>query len=521
MSKLFPRIPYFTDETPISWASRQAAFHTGGCVWSFLSDLGVPAWDLTRGVPVAVERLCIVAGQDSEIVLSNAIIVLAKRQYSLRGNAFSAEFTTGAVTRYCPLCLQEDAKDGENSAVHRRHRTLWRLAPYRTCPKHKLPLSSSSAGLWNDKLHELQKMASQISEQAVLAGDRNRREPSPLQNYVAARLEGVPGPEWLDRQGIEQACRAAEMFGVLLKFGANQMAADMTDDMRDAAERAAWPVLQQGPNAVREVLAEHLKRSGTKRGQPSPRLAFGMLYRWLSASRSSKEHGPIRDIVRQTIIEHVALNPGQMLLGEAVKTPRFSSMSSIAKAAGIHRTTLEGLLRDAVGLTTESHADDSAEPVLVDYENAMSLLRNTDHAVPVTKVPELLNASRPLVTALIDLGYLTRVQTEGQIRSKIGKSIDGRSIQKMLEKLSGLGEVVEDPPSAFVNLAKAAEKSRVSMRVILQMVLGPQLLEVRRLGGEKGFTSILVSPAEITELVYRLRRKARGGECISATASAL
>ena len=38
MRPLFPVLPFASDETPLSWAARQAAFHTGGRLAPFLND---------------------------------------------------------------------------------------------------------------------------------------------------------------------------------------------------------------------------------------------------------------------------------------------------------------------------------------------------------------------------------------------------------------------------------------------------------------------------------------------------
>lgn len=70
MSALFPQIQFHNDETSMSWAARQAAFHTGGRVVPFLNDLKIPVFDLARGKKEAIERLCAIAGQDPTPVLA-------------------------------------------------------------------------------------------------------------------------------------------------------------------------------------------------------------------------------------------------------------------------------------------------------------------------------------------------------------------------------------------------------------------------------------------------------------------
>ncbi|ABG33491.1 hypothetical protein CEP88_09475 [Roseobacter denitrificans] len=496
MNALFPKIAFHTGETPMSWASRQAAFHTGGRVVPFLNDLGIPIADLARGKRDAVERLCVKAGEDPAEVIRNSIVPVEHRRFKLCGEEFSAEFTTGPVTRLCPLCIAEDIGSCEHPDEAMRHRVQWRLAPYRTCPKHNLPMSDIRMGTWSDMLHELQAMPEAIAEQLEVAKTRSRREPSRLQTYVERRLAGEAGPAWLDDQGIDQVCRTGEMLGGLLYYGPGKKAADMTEDMWDAASRKGWSLLEEGPDAIRTVLAETLTCCLRQNGHPSPRSAFGMLYGWLFASRLTKDPGPIRDLVRDVIIEHVPLVPGQMLLGKAVEHPRLSSITSIAKAEGLHSKTLANVLRVA-GVIEDGEEQKSARNVVADYAKAKVLIDRAKRAVPVTQVPDMLSASRPIVAELISLGQLTRIQDHGQLQSKLGKSIDGRSVQRTLKFIEGVGPLLEEPPETHVHLAKAAEKTRVTLRAILEMLFRQFLPTVYRLKGCHGFQAVLVSPDEI------------------------
>ena len=313
----------------------------------FLNDLGIPVADLARGKNEAVEKLCAITGEDPAPVIHDSIIAVGHRRFQLCGQEFSAEFTTGVVTRFCPFCIDEDTDGCEDPRVAMHHRVRWRLAPFRTCPKHRLPMSDVRLGKWSDMIHELQAMLGAIEEQHKAAESCARRDPSPLQTYVERRLDGTAGPTWLDNQDIDQVCRAAEMLGGLALFGAEQRSADMTEDMWDAAGHAGWTLVGMGPDAIRDHLAQILKSCLRKNGHPSPRNAFGMLYGWLSASRLSKDPGPIRDIVREVIIDRVPLVPGRMLLGRTVTHPRLSSIISIAKAEGMHSTTLTNVLRVA------------------------------------------------------------------------------------------------------------------------------------------------------------------------------
>ena len=501
MATLFPKLPFVMDETPMSWAARQAAFHTGGSVASFLNDLGIPLLALARGQQVAVEALCQIAGHDPAQVLANNIEVLGNRRCRLRGHTFAAMFTTGAVTRFCPLCLEDDRDRVADYQVVIRHRLHWRLSPVRTCEVHSLPLSNVRRGRWDDMTHELQAMDDIIASERPRAQSLSQRRPSPLQTYVEERFAGAGGPVWLDGQDIDQACRTTEMLGGLATFGPDQKIADMDDDMWDLAGHAGWPLVVAGPTAIREFLADQLSFCQKENGHPSPRNAFGMLYGWLFASRQSNNPGPIREIVRETIIDTVPLVPGQMLLGEPVARPRLASIASIAKTEGLHPKTLTNVLRVA-GVIGDTAPVKGARNVVAEYEKARTLIDATKYAVPVTHVPDMLTASRPLVAALLELGHLTRIQDHEVVKSKVGKSVDGRSISKVLKFVEGQFEVVEEAPEGHVTLAKASEKCRVTLSAILELLFGNHLEDVYRMKGLNGFAALLVSPAEVLQKLH-------------------
>ncbi|WGW03945.1 TniQ family protein [Tropicibacter oceani] len=498
MGKLFPHIRFVHDETPLSWAARQAAFHTGGRLVPFLNDLQVPAIDLARGLPEAVQRLCDRAGQDPEPILENTITALGPRRYQLRGCTFSAEFTTGKDTRICPLCLSEDQHDQKRPDVAVRHRVMWRLAPVRTCGVHGVLLRDIRTGAWHDQFHELQGLGDAIAAQHEVTADE-LRQPSKLQTYVENRLAGHAGPEWMDGQDIDQAVRATEMLGGLIAFGPAQSAAAMTSRTWDEAGRAAWDVVSGGEQALLQFFEGALTASARQEGQARPRKTFGMLYSWLSASRGTKDPGPIRDVLRNAIVENTPLVPGQMLLGKPVSKPRLSNIASVAKAELMHPKTLRNVLVASGVLTAEGELGGSS--VVVDYWRARDLIDAAKHAMGFAAVAEILNTSRPVVQALLEIGVLKRVQETPVSGSKVGKAIDGRSVHKVKLFIDRGLLAVPDAPENFEHLAKAAERSRTKLKVILELMFKGHLTETFRLKEASGFASVLVRPSEVVSLM--------------------
>ncbi|WP_243614117.1 TniQ family protein [Shimia aestuarii] len=500
MAKLFPKVSFVHDETPLSWAARQAAFHKGGRLVPFLNDLRIPAIDLARGLPAAVHRLCEIAGQDPAPVVWNTISSIGARRFSLRQHEFSAEFTTGVETRICPYCLAEDQYDQRRPDVATRHRLAWRLAPVRTCRRHGTLLRDARKSAWDDQLHELQAMQDIIAAELAVPEPCEPRAPSPLQTYVENRLEGHSGPIWLDGQGIDQASRAVEMVGGLIAFGPKQQAAELSQRMWDDAGRAGWGLAAGGEAKVVAFLEDTLKASTRSEGFASPRSAFGMLYAWLNSGHLSKDPGPIRALLRHVIIENTPLVPGRNVLGQPVARPKYSTLSSISKSENVHPSTLHNLLK-AAGMSPGEGGATGAGRLVVDYAKVVELLGDAKFAVPTTQVPYVLTCSRPVVSALIELGLLSRIHDHQNLQSKVGKAVDGRSINEVLDVLRDRFDEVEELPAGMEPLARCAEKSRAKLKVILELLFKGHLSNVVRLDGQVGFAAIHLDPEEIKSVL--------------------
>ena len=146
--------------------------------------------------------------------------------------------------------------------------------------------------------------------------------------------------------------------------------------------------------------------------------------------------------------------------------------------------------------------DESAEDTaVVAYREIADLVEAAKNAMPVTHVPTFLNVSRPMVAALIDLGLLTRIQDHNVLRSKIGKAIDGRSIQALLQKIKHTFPEVDDVPETHVALAKAAEKTHVQLKAILELLFAGHLKSALRFKGEHRLGAVVVDPDEIRKVI--------------------
>lgn len=258
MARLFPLLPFHSDETPRSWAARMAAFHIRGPIDTFLRDLGLDPLAFSLGEPDEVIRLCDLAGQDQQTVLRNTLVHVVRRAYRLGSEHLIDTLCRAEDLRFCPACLAEDdaaaVSAKQDSAIHRRERLAWRLKAVRCCPAHGRPLirrmrpdGTEGMGAFAGGVPETTAMLEDIARSS------ERRSASPLQTYVAGKIKGHPGPAWLDNQPLEQAIRSSEVLGAVFAFGPHAAFDNLSDSEGDVASTCGWRFTSRGEAGVRRA----------------------------------------------------------------------------------------------------------------------------------------------------------------------------------------------------------------------------------------------------------------------------
>ncbi len=346
MAHLFPFLPFNVDETPLSWATRLSALHTGGRLVPFLNDLGISYLSIIAGATDAVTRLCDATGQDPAPVLRNAVQKIGKRSYSLRGQVLSAEMLVTPDTRFCPACLVADSRSGLPVNAARYGRVSWRVKTIRTCPIHDMPLIARRLGQWDDKLSELAVIVPESNDALQgLAELAAKRSPSPLQNYVLQRIDGAKTHPWLDSLSLELATTMTEKLGAILTFGTDAKPRELSEADWDAAGVAGWAFSSRDERGVCEALALMQKRAAITRTNGIRKAdIFGMTYPWLANRRTFKDLEPVRTVFRAHYLATMTGLPDDLVFGQPIEEPKFSTPNKIATLEGVDPRTLRNVL---------------------------------------------------------------------------------------------------------------------------------------------------------------------------------
>ena len=100
--------------------------------------------------------------------------------------------------------------------------------------------------------------------------------------------------------------------------------------------RAGFPFAAGGEEGAREALSELCRRFGDSGAKGGRQAALGLIYHWLQFHRSGRAKGPVEDVVREFILDTMAVDPGTVLFGRTVPTRRRHSVASLARQMKMH-----------------------------------------------------------------------------------------------------------------------------------------------------------------------------------------
>ena len=251
---LTPQLPFHEDETPLSLASRLAAFHTSDDVGAFLRDFSIDPRELAAGKPAAIDRLAALAGADPVTVARNAVERLEGDLARCRGEIFDRRFAVRQRQRVCPKCFVDDAGGAPApDATRLRFRFAWQFAVVTVCPIHAAPLMETADGVGGGHRLCIDGDIWRALRRAADAGDVGR--PSPLQRYVLDRLDGAVVPSWLDSQRLDLAVDACAVLGAVALRGARPRVSRFTVQDRLEAHRLGFAIAGEGEAGIRRLLS--------------------------------------------------------------------------------------------------------------------------------------------------------------------------------------------------------------------------------------------------------------------------
>ncbi|MEI4488313.1 TniQ family protein [Frigidibacter sp. MR17.14] len=493
MDKLHPFLPLQGDETHLSWVSRLAAFHASTTAAVFLQDLGLTPRLFASGDEQQVRLLCEIAGEDPTRVLAQTIQGAAAAT-KLRGTALGDCVLPRATSRFCPACLLKDEMESDlppNAA--RRMRLIWRFRFTTHCPLHRLPLIERTAAS-EGSIEGIAEVVEQDADGLKLLAEASVvADPSPLQDYLVARLTtATAGHWWLDVRTVGTIYALADRLGAYLRSEVREEGSEVAQDDPDLG----WMFLRDGPVGFRRALQPVTER---RRPKNSHRALFG------SFEAVRQRHG-LRFV--DAIIDDLSVAPrhrARMIAKRELSLVH--TIDSLSREVGVASDRLMPALIAAGLLPSWADGIDEFDfgarrPVSaleMPMEASLQVAALVSDGLPVGRLAKILNADVKIVDALVD-DRLAMLETH-RIPNKVFPPCVSKSavsdLLALIEKLDAL-----DEEEGRLSLLVAAKITGESVPTLLDIAIGGACSGVvTRLKGEIGFGALRLELSAVPKLL--------------------
>jgi len=498
---LYPILPVLPDESLGSYLRRVGLFHTGREIYGFLDVI-----ELSRGAVMApkeadLDRICRLTGQSLATLQTMVSMSAGPRVRRFGRETFRSDFCIHEQTSFCPACLLEDAASDSPSGGLRVGRMSWSFEPVRTCRHHGIPLVRRRTTSYSERFQQMDEVAPGDAELVSLVAAAERRAPSVMQDYVENRLAGGRGPDWLDAQPIDEAVRTCEWIGLLLAYEPTRHFPTTTSSVLDAAGAAGFHHAARGADGICEALRTVQDRGGVRRQNSGPQATFGFFYNALQFDQKRKSFGPIREVARNYILDHFAIEAGTMLLGKEVTVPRKHTAHTLARRFSEHPRTVQGVLTLAGLLDRDATAQ--AQHHIVDAAPAEALIAKLKTALTARELMEHLNCNRMQAALLVRSGIIPRIITDPDRAQGVTKQVARDDVDAFLARLLGAARKVDSPSEGMTDIVTAAVISRWPVADIVAGIFAGLFARVECTDPGLRFKGVLVSPDEVRRMLNR------------------
>jgi hypothetical protein len=407
-----------------------------------------------------------------------------------RGELYVSRALRNPVMRGCPVCLRGDAA-GASGPAHgaMAMRGDWQLREVTLCLRHGHPL----VPLWQatdpkdrfDIGARLQGIAADILSGAL---DQPTRVPSAYDLWLDRRLEDGTDDTWLKDHPVFVVTTLCRMLGQALL----QQDAPEDDSVSGSIHAAGFDVVVAGEAAIRAALDQIAANATGALDEPGK--AFGPLYIRLNRDYLQDQgFDPFRQILRDCILDHWPLAPGEVVLGEALPQRRLHSLRTAAVETGIGAKVLEHFLIEAGAIAADDPRPQSRK--LFDAQAHAALLAEIPTLVGPIAMRTAMGATKMELIALEDAGVLTPRTRVATVKNPWRLS-DGVAL---VADLSSGALAVEGEDKDWETLLLACRRSGVDLAGLVRAIRDKRVTVGQR-AGVPGFHGIVIPKSEVDVL---------------------
>lgn len=490
-------VPFHDDETPVSATSRLARANGVDRAWRFCLDMGFTFQGVVDGDQTALDRLAALGGFN-RARLGDGAFVKGPDGFVLKGQLLRSANILRTHAMVCPRCLAADMGDTRVAVPVRPYgRALWQINGVRTCFEHGTPLIEYRAETMKTTHDFTAIVEPRFPEIEWAAEHSEERSPTTFETYIRDRVShGIGGSSWLDKLPLYVAINVCEVMGAVAVHGPKVRITALNSREMWNASATGYNIAAAGEAGIVTLLEDLQDQFRRGRSDWGPTAMFGRLYEWLAHETDDEAYAPLRELIRQHVVDTMPVGPGDTLFGEDVTERKNHSIQSASQVYGLHPKRLRKVLSEA-GYLDESHTRATDERVLFNARSAEPFLRRLSRAITMNDVGNYLNAARPTLKLLVDNGYICPFVGKGS--GKFGHyAFDPDELNAFLARLSLNADCRVEHLTPIPNAAKRANCSQME---IVELLLNDQLSEVGLDPESWGYSAICVQIDEVRDSV--------------------
>ncbi|WP_143565660.1 TniQ family protein [Sinorhizobium fredii] len=474
-------VPFYDDETPLSFASRLAANNGYSSLASMLGFMGLNWRRIWRAHPEALQVLGLWSGQSMERRLRYRGPQVWPEKTRTFGHASLMPLNRQGVdtVRCCPACLVEDLSRSGREIGRPYIRAWWMIAEIENCPTHKRPLvflppaeRAANEDLVRRIYEHLPKFKEDASADIVV--------PTEFDEFILGRINGKPTPSFLGEIETHIA------IGFCTRLGSDLLAAEARSDI--SASEFGYAVACHGPDAIVEAMRNAYRAKPDRSGPWFDH--FPALGPWITLKVGRPQYDTVVNIVREALAWCLPIGPNDAVLGGV--TRRLHTLKSASKEFGLSQGRIRAITRKA-GILDDSHLGRSKETF--DAANGEKLLKAVLTSVDPAEACRLLGTGKFQLRRLCETGVLNNVS--GQLNyNKRRIRVERAELNALLAALHRRVTHVEQA-EGLSTLSDAARASSLDYCAVLQMILSGDLLNVVYVGSKCNLATVRFDPEEL------------------------
>lgn len=312
-------------ETPASYVSRLACENGLPGANEFCVDQGLDMQGIADGNPWMLQKLGHLGGLASDEIFRWSVKKLQNTQYRIANQLIERRWIVRTSLRLCPCCVVQTQHPDEEGIVGK---ATWHIPFMRQCPQHGVLLKSFERVGYAGSVHDFSKRCLEQRWDILRAAENAKvSTPSGLSTYIEARAMGAPVTRWIDTLECNAAAYFCELLGLLVARGGSVGISSLTDDERRQAGDIGYQITSGGTKDVLDALAALPRPKVKSKAQAH----LGSLYQWLSRSAMDAQYTPLKDLIRNYVIETFPVGPGETVLGQVVEQRRVHNLTTFAR----------------------------------------------------------------------------------------------------------------------------------------------------------------------------------------------